>query len=253
LKKQKVHLEKSVEIKTAELNELNASKDKFFSIIAHDLKNPFNTIIGFTDLMDEAERANDNSLTHKYSNLINTAAHQTYRLLENLLEWANSQRGKLTFLPARLCLAELIKEEIAFIEDMAERKNIMLRNLVGDSVMIFADRNMMRTVIRNLLTNGIKFTEKGGSVTVEAAERIESIEVSVSDTGIGMNEITKSCLFRLDHNLATAGTENERGTGLGLFLCKDFIEKHSGKIWVESEEGKGSTFKFILPVTYRFK
>jgi signal transduction histidine kinase/ligand-binding sensor domain-containing protein len=253
LKKQKLLLEKSVASKTAELRELNASKDKFFSIIAHDLKNPFNTIIGFTDLMNEAEQANDSSLTHKYSNLINTAAHQTYRLLENLLEWANSQRGKLTFLPAKVNLAGLVNEEISFIGEMAARKNILLRNLVGDSVVIYADKNMMRTVIRNLLTNGVKFTEKGGTVTVDAEGSNENIQVSVSDTGIGMNDLTKTCLFRIDHNLGTAGTENERGTGLGLFLCKDFIEKHEGKIWVESEEGKGSTFKFTIPVKYVFK
>jgi signal transduction histidine kinase len=247
LKNQKLLLEESVKSKTAELLELNASKDKFFSIIAHDLKNPFNTLIGLSDLLNESDKANDPVATHKYSGMINTSARQTFRLLENLLEWANSQRGKVAFSPVKLSLHKIIADEFLIIEEMAIRKNITLQNLVSDSVQIYADRNMIRTILRNLLTNGLKFTKKNGLVSVSAAVVEKGVEISVSDNGIGMDSDTISRLFRIDKGVASTGTENESGTGLGLFLCKDFIEKHGGKIWAESEEGKGSIFKFFLP------
>jgi signal transduction histidine kinase/streptogramin lyase len=247
-KKQKILLEKSVALKTAELNELNASKDKFFSIIAHDLKNPFNIIIGFSEMMKESVKLNDSATFYEYAVMINTSANQTLRLLENLLEWANSQRGKLSFIPVPINLKELITEEFVMIEEMAIGKNIELKSLVDDSLTIVADTNMIRTILRNLITNAVKFTHKGGQVMVNAVTYNNQLEVAVSDTGIGMSGETMAKLFRIDGNLSTRGTENEKGTGLGLFLCKEFVEKHNGKIWVESEEGKGSTFKFLLPM-----
>ena len=248
LKKQKILLEKSVAIKTAELAELNASKDKFFSIIAHDLKNPFNIIIGFSDMMKESIRLNDPATFYEYTVMINTSAIQTLRLLENLLEWANSQRGKLSFTPVPVNLNELVKDEFIMVDEMAIGKNIKLKSYVNDSLTIVADKNMIRTILRNLITNSVKFTYKNGQVTVNAVNYNNHIEIAVSDTGIGMSKETISKLFRIDANLSTRGTEDEKGTGLGLFLCKEFVEKHDGKIWVESEEGKGSTFKFLLPL-----
>jgi signal transduction histidine kinase/ligand-binding sensor domain-containing protein len=247
LKNQKLLLEESVKLKTAELRELNASKDKFFSIIAHDLKNPFNTLIGFSDVLVESEKVHDREAIHKFSEMINTSARQTFRLLENLLEWANSQRGKIKFSPVTLNLGKLINDEFLIIDETAGRKNISLQNMVSDLVEIYADPNMLRTVMRNLITNGIKFTMKNGWVKVTARELENSVEVSVSDNGVGMNAETITGLFRIDIGDSTLGTEDEKGTGLGLYLCKDFIEKHGGKIWVESEEGKGSTFTFTLP------
>jgi signal transduction histidine kinase len=169
-------------------------------------------------------------------------------LLENLLEWANSQRGKVVFSPVTLNLTKLINEEFLIIDEMASRKNISVQNLVSDSLQIYADKNMIRTVIRNLLTNGIKFTRKGGCVKINAVPTAENVEISVSDDGIGMNAEKIAGLFRIDVDVTTKGTDDEKGTGLGLYLCKDFIEKHGGRIWAESEKGSGSTFKFILPV-----
>ncbi len=247
LKKQKILLEKSVAAKTAELNELNASKDKFFSIIAHDLKNPFNTIIGFSEMMKESIRLNDSATFYEYTEMINTSAVQTLRLLENLLEWANSQRGKISFTPVHFNLRELVKDEFTMIEDMAAGKNIELKSFIGDTLTIVADKNMVRTILRNLITNAVKFTHRNGTVEVNAKTNKSHLEISVSDNGIGMSEETIAKLFRIDANLSTRGTENERGTGLGLFLCKEFVEKHKGRIWVESVEGKGSTFKINFP------
>lgn len=247
LRKQKLLLEKSVAIKTAELNELNASKDKFFSIIAHDLKNPFNTIIGFSEMLQDAVISNDTKIIYKYASMINISSVQTFRLLENLLEWANSQRGKVSFTPVPTNISEIIKEEFLMLDDMAKDKNIELKSNVPEKITIEADKNMIRTILRNLITNAIKFTHKNGKVEVNAITYKNHLEISVSDNGVGMSKDIMAKLFKIDANLSSRGTENERGTGLGLFLCKEFVEKHGGKIWTESEEGKGSTFKFLLP------
>jgi signal transduction histidine kinase len=248
LKNQKVLLEKSVVKKTAELNELNASKDKFFSIIAHDLKNPFNTIIGFSDILLEEISSGDLIKGNESARMIHSSAIQTFRLLENLLEWANSQTGKISYKPSPVNLNELLNEDFITLNDMAIRKNIELKRFIPDNLVIMADRNMIKTVLRNLISNAIKFTPKKGKVEVNALTNDKYVEIAVSDNGIGMTKEIMAKLFRIDANLSTQGTENERGTGLGLILCKEFVEKNGGKIWVESESGKGSTFKFILPL-----
>jgi signal transduction histidine kinase/ligand-binding sensor domain-containing protein len=248
LEKQKIYLEKSVEEKTAELNELNISKDKFFSIIAHDLKTPFNTIIGFSDLMKDSIKLNDPATFYEYTEMINTSAVQTLRLLENLLEWANAQRGKLSYIPSIVNLNEIIKDEFALLEEMSLNKNIELRSFADDSLTIVGDKNMIRTILRNLISNALKFTHKNGHVQIKTITYNDCIEIAVSDDGMGITTETMAKLFRIDANLTTRGTENERGTGLGLFLCKEFVEKHGGKIWAESEEGKGSSFKFLIPL-----
>jgi signal transduction histidine kinase/streptogramin lyase len=248
LKKQKIYLERSVEMKTAELNELNASKDKFFSIIAHDLKNPFNTIIGFSEILSEEISSGNQVRSIEYANLIKTSAVQTFRLLENLLEWANSQTKKISYNPSDINLRELFTEDFNILNDMANRKNIDLKILIPESLMIRADRNMIKTVLRNLISNAIKFTAKGGKVEANAVISKKQVEITVSDNGIGMTKEIMGKLFRIDAKLSTRGTENEKGTGLGLFLCKEFVEKHGGRISVESEPGKGSIFRIILPV-----
>jgi len=248
LQNQKILLENSVAAKTAELNELNASKDKFFSIIAHDLKNPFNIIIGFSEMMKESVRLNDPSTFYEYAVMINTAAVQTLRLLENLLEWANSQRGKIIFTPVPVNLSELVRDEFIMAEEIAVGKNIKMVQHIEGSLIVIADRNMLRTILRNLISNAIKFTHRDGKVSVEAHVERHNVQVSVTDNGIGMTPETMLRLFRLDTNQTTLGTENEKGTGLGLFLCKDFVEKHGGKIWAVSDKDKGSTFHFTLPL-----
>jgi signal transduction histidine kinase/ligand-binding sensor domain-containing protein len=248
LKKQQIFLEKTVESKTMELKELNASKDKFFSIIAHDLKNPFATIIGFSELLNEDLDSNNVEKIREYTKLIHTSAIQTFSLLENLLEWANSQTNRISYNPSDLNLHELFTEDLNILNDMAERKNIDLKIMIAENLMIRADRNMIKTVVRNLISNAIKFTAKGGKVKVNAVVSEKQVEISVSDNGIGMTKEIMEKLFRIDANLSTRGTENEKGTGLGLILCKEFVEKHCGRISVESEPGNGSIFRFVLPV-----
>ena len=276
LKNQKILLEKLVTIKTNELQgknemllnqakelnesnillekrrqhieELNASKDKFFSIIAHDLKNPFQTIIGFSEMQKEEIKSGNFAGIEEYAGLINTSAIQTFRLLENLLEWANSQRGKILYNPVPINLNELFNEEFIVLNDMAIEKNILLKSFFQDNLIIIADKNMIKTILRNLISNSIKFTHINGKVEVKAMVENSQVEISVSDNGIGMTKETVAKLFRIDINFSTSGTANEKGTGLGLLLCKEFVEKHGGKIWVESESGKGSTFKFFIPL-----
>ncbi len=247
LKKQKILLEKLVEIKTSELRDLNVSKDKFFSIIAHDLKNPFQTIIGFSDMQKEELKAGDFGEVDHYAGMINTSAVQTLRLLENLLEWANSQRGKISFNPSYINLSELFHDEFFMLNERATEKNIELLKSFDDNLTIVADKNMIKTILRNLISNAIKFTSKNGKVEIKAIIEDGQVVISVSDNGIGMTKETIAKLFRLDANLSTRGTENEKGTGLGLFLCREFIEKHNGKIIVESEKDKGSLFKIVFP------
>jgi signal transduction histidine kinase len=230
------------------LHELNASKDKFFSIIAHDLKNPFNTIIGFSGILKEKITLGDPAAIEESAGIINASALQTLKLLENLLEWANSQTGKILFHPVPTNLNELLEEEFIMLGDMAKGKNIQLKSRLADNLTIVADKNMIKTILRNLISNAIKFTHKNGKVEVRAMADNRKVEISVSDTGIGMTEENMAKLFRIDANFSTNGTENEKGTGLGLFLCKEFVEKHGGKIWAESELSNGSTFKFILPL-----
>ena len=248
LKRQKIILEKSVELKTSELRELNVSKDKFFSIIAHDLKNPFSSIIGISEILKEEIRSGDTVTLENYAGMLNTSAVQTYRLLENLLEWANSQRGKISFIPEQINLSQLFNEEFTVLNEMATAKNIELKSFFADDLTIPADKNMLKTILRNLISNAIKFTNKNGKVEVNAVVDDRNVEISVSDDGTGMTKETMAKLFRLDANLSTRGTENEKGTGLGLFLCKEFVEKHGGKISVESESGKGSIFRFTIPL-----
>lgn len=247
LRKQTKLLEHTVATKTAELHELNASKDKFFSIIAHDLKNPFNTIIGFSEILKEEISTGDLQKSEKYAGMINVSAIQTLRLLENLLAWANSQRGKIIFTPELLNLNNLIDEEVNAVLETAASKNIEVSYSCSGDLLIDADRNMIKTIIRNLISNAIKYTQRNGKVEVTARKDKNEIEISVSDSGIGMSRQTISKLFRIDGNLSTLGTEQEKGTGLGLILCKEFVDKHRGKIWVESEPGKGSTINILLP------
>jgi signal transduction histidine kinase len=230
-----------------ELHSLNVSKDKFFSIIAHDLKNPFSTIIGFSEILKEDISSGHLDEIEESATMINTSAVQTYRLLENLLEWAKAQRGKLSFNPEPVDLNILLNEEIKILSEMAKPKNIALESYIPENIRIVADQNMIKTILRNLISNAIKFTHRNGKVEVKVIAENQHINISVADTGIGMTDDIIAKIFRIDSDLSTLGTDNEKGTGLGLFLCKEFVEKHNGKIWVESVSGKGSTFTFALP------
>jgi signal transduction histidine kinase/ligand-binding sensor domain-containing protein len=248
LNNQKILLEKLVAVKTSELYELNASKDKFFSIIAHDLKNPFNNIIGFSGLLQEEIRSGDHERNKLYADSINNSAVQTLSLLDNLLEWAKSQTGKTLYNPQPVQLNELINEECTMLTELAKSKNIEFKRSFPDNLTIMADRNMIKTVLRNLISNAIKFTHKNGKIEVKAIADHQKVEISVIDSGMGMSGDTIARLFKIDSDLSTPGTENEKGTGLGLVLCKEFIEKHGSMLLVESELAKGSIFRFSLPL-----
>ena len=231
-----------------ELRKTNTEKDKFFSIIAHDLRNPFTGFVGLTRIMDEElSNLSMEELKDLASTMKNSAAN-LFRLLENLLQWSRIQQGLIPFNPEKIELFGVVDEEIKMIEEVADNKKIEIFNEIVPGMLVFSDSNILQTVIRNLLSNAVKFTPKGGQVNL-SAKPVENqrIEFSITDTGIGMNENMVENLFRVDIQTNREGTEGEPSTGLGLLLCKEFIEKNGGNIRVESKVGKGSTFIFTIP------
>jgi signal transduction histidine kinase len=233
--------------KNEQLTVLNATKDRFFSIIAHDLRNPFHLLIGFSELLLKNFEKYSADKNRKYLQMILESSQSGHSLLENLLQWSRTQTGHISFEPTRIKLNEIILETFLLHSGMAEQKNILLESSVNDNTFIFADENMVKTIIRNLISNAIKFTPDNGQINIKALEQQSMIEITVSDTGVGISEENLKKLFRLDTPVSTMGTQKEKGTGLGLLLCKEFVEKHGGKIRVESTEGKGSDFIFTLP------
>ncbi len=231
----------------AELERLNRTKDKFFSIIAHDLRNPFHAIIGFSELLSKEYYTMDDQQKIGLLELINVSSESAFNLLENLLQWARTQTDKIKFNPENIDIAEIVRSTINFLSITAEKKRIKLKNKIENHTLVFADRNMITTVMRNLISNAVKFTQNDGEVKVSASTKDDMMEIHVSDNGVGMNKETLGKLFRIDTYHSTSGTSGESGTGLGLIICKEFIEKHGGKIKVVSEEKKGSTFSFTLP------
>jgi CheY-like chemotaxis protein len=231
-----------------DLQKTNAEKDKFFSIIAHDLRGPFNGFLGMTKLLaDELPNLAQGEI-QKMAGAMRDSATNLFRLLENLLEWSRLQRGITSFEPGQFILMPMIAESMRPVIDLADKKGVEIRYEIQTDLEVFADEYMLASTIRNLASNAVKFTTKGGKVTI-AAKTIpgNSVEISFMDTGIGMNSKTVADLFRIDVQTNRKGTENEPSSGLGLLLCKDFVEKHGGKLWVESEEGKGSVFYFTIP------
>ncbi len=240
-------IEEKLKSSEISLKELNATKDKFFSIVAHDLKNPFNTLIGFTQLLIQSYEMLTEDKIKNFHERINFAAKQGYNLLENLLDWSRTQTSAIKWLPETTSLARLINETSQLIKSMAHTKNIELSINIDDSINVYADVNMITTVVRNLLTNAIKYTFVNGKVTIDATDIGKKIEVIVRDTGVGISDTDIEKLFRIDINHSTIGTAEEKGTGLGLILCKEFILKNQGEIWVESNKNEGSSFHFTLP------
>ncbi len=242
--------EKQIEKQRDELRTLNATKDKFFSIIAHDLKNPFHSIMGFSDLLTRSFNTIEEEKKKEFIKLINESSASAYNLLENLLNWARAQTNRIKFSPSKIDLAVIINEVIQMMRVNAENKNIRLEYPDNfDKVYAYADYNMVYTVIRNLISNALKFTKSGDKVGISFSTTKEKrIRVSISDTGIGMTREEQKKLFRLDEFHSTTGTSGEAGTGLGLIVCREFIIKHGGDLEVKSEKGKGSTFSFSLPL-----
>jgi len=230
-----------------ELKEANATKDKFFSIIAHDLKNPFGALKNLTEILkDMYNEFSEEEKTEIISEMYKSA-HKVYELLENLLTWSRSQRGKIEFQPEETNLKLIIYNSFELLKEAANKKNIKLTDATPDEFIINCDVNMITTVVRNLVSNAIKFTPEGGEIKIFTEENDQEVIVSVQDSGIGIAKEDIAKLFRIDVHHTTIGTSDEKGTGLGLILCKEFIDKHNGRIWVESEPGRGATFKFALP------
>ena len=230
------------------LIELNATKDKFFSIIAHDLRSPFNSFLGFSELLEKELPTMSRDQIQQIAVRMRHSANNLNRLLENLLEWSKLQRGLTTAHPKSFLLLPNVKSGLDSVRDSAHKKGIEISTDIPDNLIVYADERMLDGTLRNLLTNAVKFTQKGGKVEIAAKPIPDGwVEISVSDTGIGMSKEMIDRLFQLDSQSNRKGTEKEPSTGLGLIICKEFIEKHGGKLWVESEEGKGSTFYFSLP------
>ena len=229
------------------LHSANAAKDKFFSIIAHDLRNPFNTIIGFSNVLRENFNELDIKEKTHFIELINDSAVNSYNLLGNLLDWARSQTNAISFMPMKIDLGEIILATQSMLRGDAQKKSITVVNMVPEGIYVKADNNMIATIVRNLLTNAIKFTRNDGMVSVSHRVIDNNHEITFGDNGVGIPAENIDKLFSIDTKVATAGTAGEPGTGLGLILCREFIQKNSGTIRVESEVGKGSRFIITLP------
>jgi two-component system, sensor histidine kinase and response regulator len=232
-----------------QLENTNATKDKFFSIIAHDLKNPFNTILGFSRILsEEYNNLNDDEILG-FVNTIREASENAFKLLQNLLVWSRLQTGKIEFNPELLNIGLLINETIALLKPQALAKNISLVSSINPSIQVFADENMVKTILRNLVSNGIKYSYPETAVEISAIKAGNDVAITVKDTGMGIAAKALPSLFDIDQNSVRAGTSNEQGTGLGLILCREFIHCNKGEISVESVEGKGSSFRFTLPAS----
>ncbi|OQY47093.1 MAG: hypothetical protein B6242_05850 [Anaerolineaceae bacterium 4572_78] len=265
LRASKIELEKM----NQELTELNASKDKFFSIVAHDLKNPFLPLLGLSELLEFVADSAKPSELKEYGRVIHQSAKNVYDLLVSLLDWARIQQGRMPFKPESFFVNEVAMDNVILLGESAKSKNITLSANIPNDVMVHADKNMITTIIRNLVSNALKFTPSEGHVEIGATptpspspfkergtippevEGIEGddsyIEVHIKDSGIGIKPENLDKLFRIDVHHTTIGTDNEGGTGLGLIMCQEMVEKHGGKIWVESEYGHGTTVKFTVP------
>lgn len=227
---------------------LNSTKDKFFSIIAHDLRNPFHAVAGFSDIL---LRGHPNTPAEKVKNfltLINRSAANGNALLENLLQWSRAQTGHISFDPTQLVLNDVVFDLLSLLDADLQHKNLTIVEDIEPATIVFADENMLLTILRNLVSNAIKFTHEGGQITISAIGIESAVEVTIADTGVGISPENIKLLFNIESNISTKGTAMESGTGLGLILCKEFVVRNGGKIWVESELGKGSKFKFTLPL-----
>ncbi len=231
----------------ARLSEANITKDRFFSIIGHDLRSPFSSIIGFSEILVEQINEKDYDGIETYARIIHDSSKRAMNLLTNLLEWSRAQTGKIKFNPVHLEIASTISEVVDLYNKSAEQKSICISKKLPPHIAVVADKAMVKTILRNLISNAIKFTNPGGEIIIGAEKTEKEWIVSVSDNGVGIKAAHIDKLFRIDYNHSTTGTNQEKGTGLGLLLCKEFIEMHHGKIWVENNEKKGSRFNFSVP------
>ena len=241
------HAEEEMNLKNSQLQKVNAEKDKFFSVIAHDLRSPFNGFLGLTELMCEELEDLSPEEIRSAALLMRNSAKNLFDLLSNLLEWSRMQRGLIPFLPTSVLLIAKFEESSNMLKESIVKKEITLIDEIPPHLKVWAEENMLNSILRNLMSNAIKFTPKGGNIVVSAKSRPDQmIEISIRDSGIGMSKQLIDNLFKLDAKTGRKGTEGELSTGLGLFICKDFVEKNGGEIWVQSEIGIGTTFQFSL-------
>lgn len=244
--------EEEIEKQRDELEIANATKDKFFSIIAHDLRGPFSNFVTLTKIISDSFDQFDSNQLKNYMSEIQNSAQSTYNLLENLLDWSRSQKGNIKFDPVKTDVNQIVLENIELLNNIAAKKEIDLIYNSVDNILAIADTEMLKTVIRNLISNAIKFTKAKGTIEINLKEGKTYHTVSVKDNGIGIKKEDINKLFRIDIHHTTIGTKKEKGTGLGLILCKEFVERNGGKIWVESEIGQGTKFEFTVPI-YKIK
>ncbi|MDD4921545.1 MAG: hybrid sensor histidine kinase/response regulator [Bacteroidales bacterium] len=243
------NLEKLVDERTKELEKANATKDKFFSIIAHDLKNSFTGLLGYSDiLLSDFDHFPDEDKKTIISS-IRAISEGTYKLLQNLLDWASVQTGNIKFTPEIFDLSGFLSDEFNLQKTIAANKNLTMEFISNDEIKIKADKNMLSTVIRNIISNATKFTQKGGKITITLTKDDHFAAVSIKDTGMGIKEENIEKIFKVCENYKTHGTENEEGTGLGLILSKEFVNKNGGDIFIKSEFGTGTQVTFTVPLS----
>ena len=230
------------------LEKSNATKDKFFSLIAHDLRGPIGNLNQYINfIIDDLESIGNTTLIEDFK-ILKTVAKTSYELLESLLIWASSQKGILDYRPTISNFYQLVQSNIDLFKQVVEKKQITVKNDLDPDLQCLFDYNMINSVVRNLLNNALKYTQENGEIMVSASKENQSVTISIADNGTGMSQLVIDSLFEIDvKTFSKEGTHGEKGSGLGLILCKEFIDKHNGKIWVESEVGKGSKFKFTIP------
>ena len=231
-----------------QLQQLNSTKDKFFSIIAHDLRSPFQSLMGISDMLLEELTESNNEEQKFYVRTIHDSSHQLYSLVENLLSWSRTQRDKMTFEPVEMNISVVIENILILLKPDFTQKNISLEKQLMPEMKVYADKNMIELVIRNLITNALKFTPENGRIMISVTEKDQHIGIEINDNGIGISPEDQAKLFRIDSNFSRKGTMGEGGTGLGLIICKEFVEKNNGRLWAISNPGKGSSFFFTIPV-----
>lgn len=237
----------AVELANERLREINASKDKFFSIIAHDLRAPFHGILGFSEVLETEIEDLDQKGIQDIAGYLRSTAHATFRLLENLLQWAMSEGGALVYKPREVYIEQVFQTIFEVLNAMAQKKNIVLHNDVDPDLACYADINMMTSVLQNLCSNAIKFTRNGGHVYLSANQVGNEVHIKVRDTGIGMTDTQIQDFFSRQQPQSLKGTDGEKGTGLGLLLCRQFVEKNNGTMKIDSKIDEGTTFTISVP------